>query len=194
MHLGVKGNVGGLRRLWSGPHRRLQLAALTGGLGVAITVWALHGYISGIQAVGYPSVFFLSFLGSVSMVLPVPGLITLCTLSVTLNPFILGLLAGIGETLGETSGYAVGYGGGSVVERHRLYVRLKDWMERRGVVTLFVVSLIPNPFFDLVGIAAGGVRFPLHRFLATVLVGKVIKGVMVAYTCHYGVTLFPWVD
>lgn len=72
--------------------------------------------------------------------------------------------------------------------------KLEMWMERRGMVVLFLVSIIPNPIFDLVGIAAGGARYPVHKFFATVFVGKVLKGVMVAYTCFYGVTLMPWVN
>ena len=146
------------------------------------------------KLVGYPGVFFLSFLGSVTMILPVPGLLSVCGFSTTLSPFLLGILAGIGETLGEISGYAVGYGGGSVVEKHRIYIRLKRWMEQRGILVLFLVSIIPNPIFDLVGIAAGAVKFPILRFLATVWVGKTLKGMMVGYTCFYGLNQLPWVN
>ena len=196
MRDGPLGSVGVLTRLWSKPRRRLQLLGLVLGVGIIISVWSLRGYISGaeLQDAGYPGVFLLSFLGSVSMVLPVPGLISVCSLSVVLNPFFLGLLAGFGETLGEISGYAVGYGGGSVVEKHRVYRKLKVWMERRGVLVLFLVSVIPNPVFDLVGIAAGAVKFSMPRFLATVWAGKTLKGLLVSYTCYYGVDLLPWVD
>lgn len=194
MRLVARGRVGVLNRLWSRPKRRYQLLALLVGLGIAVTVWALRGYISGVEAVGYPSVFFLSFLGSVSMVLPVPGLISVCGTSVFLSPIIIGLLSGLGESMGEVSGYAVGYGGGSVIEKRRFYPKLKAWMDSRGTLVIFLVSVIPNPLFDLVGIAAGGVRYPFFRFLGIVFVGKTLKGVLVAYTCFYGITSLPWVN
>ena len=196
MHNEALARVSGLAHLLSRGERRLQLAALLVGLGVIATVWALRGHIASIDpvALGYPGVFFLSLLGSFALVLPVPGLISLCGTSVILNPFVLGLLAGIGETLGETSGYAIGYGGGSVIEKRGFYLKLKQLMERRGILILFLVSLIPNPVFDVVGIAAGGVRFPLLRFLAAVWVGKTLKGIMIGYTCYYSVTLLPWVQ
>ncbi len=54
-------------------------------------------------------------------------------------------------------------------------------MERRGFVTLFVLSAIPNPVFDMAGIAAGMLRFPVHRFLLACWLGKTLKGVAVAY-------------
>ena len=190
----AKGRVAGITRLWTKRERRLPLLALVLGVGIAVTVWSLRGYISGVEAVGYPGVFFLSFLGSVAMVFPVPGLISVCGASVFLSPLLIGLIAGVGETIGEVSGYAIGYGGGTVVERRRFYPRLKHWMDTRGTLVIFLVSIIPNPVFDVVGIAAGGVRYPFTRFMVIVWVGKTIKGVMVAYTCYYGVTLLPWVE
>ena len=200
MRLLAQRRVYDLGRFWSKPDRRLQIVVFVAGLGAVtgVTVaWLLSGDVSDVQRwkeLGYPGVFFLNFLASVSLVLPVPGLISLCGVSLLLNPFVLGVLAGIAETIGEISGYAIGYGGRTVVEKRRYYARIRAWMERRGTVVIFVVSLVPNPLFDLVGITAGGVRFPLHKFLATVWAGKTLKGMMVAYTCYYGVTLLPWVD
>jgi membrane protein YqaA with SNARE-associated domain len=193
---GALGKRNGLVRLLSRRDRQLQFVILVAALAIVVTVWLLRGYITDLEVkdLGYPGVFFLSFLGSVSMVLPVPGLISVCSATVWLNPFLLGLLSGVGETLGEVSGYGVGYGGHSIVERHRFYIRLKRWMEERGVLVLFIVSAIPNPVFDFVGIAAGSVRFPIRKFMVTVLLGKLIKGFMVAYTCYFGVRILPWVE
>ena len=194
MPIGAPPGVSGLTRRLAKPERRVQFLALAVALVVIVALWSLRGYLNSANLVGYPGVFFLSLLGSVSMVLPVPGLISLCSFSLLLNPFVLGLLAGVGEAIGEISGYALGYGGGSIIERRGFYVRLKRWMEQRGTLVIFLVSIVPNPFFDIVGIAAGSVRFPMRRFLVTVWAGKTLKGIMVGYTCYYGVTLLPWVD
>ena len=185
--------AGGAARLWSKPERRLPLLGLVVGVGIAISAVVLRGHVSDITVVGYPGVFFLSFLGSVSMLLPVPGLISLCGVSVVLNPIVLALLASTGETIGELSGYAVGYGGGSVIEKRRFYPKLKGWRERRGTLVVFLVSIIPSPLFDLIGITAGAVKTPLIKFLAAAWAGKTIKSLIVAYSCSYGATLLPWI-
>ena len=52
----------------------------------------LPRFLSVTDIAGYYGVFMLSFLGSVSMVLPVPGLISMCGLSALLNPILLGSL------------------------------------------------------------------------------------------------------
>jgi len=173
--------------------RLLQIAFLLAGVALVLAAWLLRGAVPDLDTVGYAGVFLLSFLGSAAMVLPVPGLISLCAVSVVLNPFALGMLAATGETIGEISGYAVGYGGRGVVEKSRTYVRIQGWMQKRGWIVIFLVSVIPNPLFDLVGIAAGATRYPMLRFLGIVFAGKTIKGLTIAYTCHYGIKALPWV-
>ena len=201
VRLGVHRNVGEIRRLWSRPERRLQLLVLAIGLAVVIAasvVWFLIGDVSDIgywKTLGYPGVFFLNFLGSVGLVLPVPGLIALCgAVGLELNLFALGLLSGAAETMGEASGYAIGYGGQAVVERRRFYPRVKRWMEKRGTLIIFVVSLVPNPFFDVIGIVAGALRFPLVRFFGAVWVGKTMKGIIIAHTCVWITRWLPWIN
>jgi membrane protein YqaA with SNARE-associated domain len=176
----------------------LPIAFLVLAVVLAVLAWSLRSYVAPEKLAGYPGVFFLALFGAVSMVLPVPGLVSVCGLSVALNPFALGVLSGLGESLGESSAYAVGYGGDTVFDRFAFYRKLRPivrgWMEKRGTLVVFLVSVIPNPIVDVVGIAAGSVHFPFRRFLLIVFIGKTIKGLLVAYTCHYGVTLLPWVS
>ena len=51
----------------------------------------------------------------------------------------------------------------------------------------FVISAVPNPLFDVAGIAAGALRYPLWRYFVFVGLGKQVKFFMVAYGCHYSV-------
>jgi len=62
-----------------------------------------------------------------------------------------------------------------VVQDHPQYRRVHRWMERHGTVTIFLLALVPNPLFDLGGLAAGAVEMPVPRFFLAVLAGKVIK-------------------
>ncbi|MCL0029243.1 VTT domain-containing protein [Dehalococcoidia bacterium] len=197
MHDQADTDPGTMTRIMSKSTRWLPVAALVVAIVLAILVWMLRNYISAAKLAGYPGIFFLNFFGAVSMVLPVPGLISVCGGSVFLNPWLVGTLAGVGEALGEWSGYVVGYAGDTVFERFSVYQNLRPrvakWMEKRGSLVLLLISVIPNPFFDLVGIAAGTVHFPFVRFMAIILAGKIIKGLMVAMACEYGISLLPWI-
>ena len=135
--------------------RWIQSLAVLAILGLLAALWLLRNVISDLPLVGYPAVFFLSLLGSAAMVVPVPGLLSVCALSLELIPAVVALVAAFGESIGELTGYAVGYGGRRVIERRGFYLRVSRWMENRGTLAIFLVSIIPNPFFDVIGIAAG---------------------------------------
>ena len=91
------------------------------------------------------------------------------------------MIAGSSEAVGELTGYFLGYTGRNILSRGHLYQRLETWMRRRGWLLLFLVSLTPNPIFDVVGVAAGALRYPLLGFLSVVWVGKVMKFLIFAY-------------
>ena len=65
-------------------------------------------------------------------------------------------------------------------------------MARRGTLVLFLMAAIPNPLFDVVGVAAGATRFSMTRFFVTLMIAKTLKGLAVAYACWQGVKLLPW--
>jgi membrane protein YqaA with SNARE-associated domain len=120
-------------------------------------------------------------LGNATIILPAPSLALVFAMGSALPPLLVGLSAGIGEALGELTGYAAGFGGRAAIENQRAYDRLAAWMQRRGSVTVFVLSVIPNPFFDLAGIAAGTLRYPVWRFLLFCWLGKTIKTTAIAW-------------
>ncbi len=192
---------GWLDRLWSQPERRFQLVALFAALGLVVVVAAFGLSNSGSydeeywRSIGYPGVLFFSFLGSASVVLPIPGIVAVCGAGgLALNLVAVGLLAGLGETVGEFTGYAIGYGGRGVIEQRSYYQTVQTWMARRGTLVLFLMAAIPNPLFDVVGVAAGATRFSMTRFFVTLIIAKTLKGLAVAYACWQGVKLLPWMD
>ena len=104
-----------------------------------------------------------------------------------LNPWLVALVAGSTGTVGELTGYVLGFSGRGVVNRGRLYMRMENWMRRRGWLVIFLLSVLPNPVFDLAGISAGVLHYPIWRFLGLVWVGTFMKFLIVSYACAYSV-------
>ena len=178
---------------------KIQLVALVLGIFAVSLVFVIWMFVGGLsnsdwwKALGYPGVFFLILLASGGMVFPIPSLAATCgAAGLDLNLIIVGVLAGLGETLGELVGYSIGFGGQSVVQRRRIYKRARTWMIRWGIGVLLILSIIPNPIFDFVGIAAGALRYPMKRFLITVWVGKTLKGLIIAHVCFWIVEWIRW--
>jgi membrane protein DedA with SNARE-associated domain len=58
-------------------------------------------------------------------------------------------------------------------------------VEKYGGWTVFVLSVIPNPFFDVAGIAAGMTKLPLRTFLLFTWAGQIIKMLFFAMAGYY---------
>ena len=137
--------------------------------------------LADVATYGYLGIFVVSVLGNATVVFPVPSLVAVFAGGTALNPLLVGLVAGAGEPLGELTGYLAGYGGSAIIENRKTYDRLVNWMERHGYLTVFILSVIPNPIFDLAGMAAGALHFPVWKFLLAAWIGKTIKTTLVAF-------------
>lgn len=167
----------------------LRIGVLLAVITTMVTAFMLRDQFT-LEQWGYGAVALSSLVASAGFILPVPALGVVCTgvgPLFNLDPLFTGLIAGSSEALGELTGYFLGYTGRAVISRTRIYQKLEGWMDRRGWMLLFLVSIVPNPIFDVIGVAAGALRYPLWRFLAVVWAGKLIKFITFAYACSYSI-------
>lgn len=158
------------------------VVALLVALGLSVLVYVYREQLVRYASYGYVGLFVVSVVGNATVLLPMPSLVASFLAGGVLNPLLVGMVSGAGMAIGELSGYLAGYGGGAIIEaRDRArYDRLEGWMRRYGSLTIFVLSAIPNPLFDLAGVAAGALHFPVWRFLLVCFLGKTLKGLVLA--------------
>ena len=137
-------------------------------------------YLAGLGAYGYPGLFLVNLLSSATLILPVPGLALAFAAGSSLSPWLVGLAVGSGSALGELTGYIAGMSGRGVIEDRARYATVEGWMRRYGLGVIFVLSLIPNPLFDVAGLISGAMRIPVWQFLLACWTGKVLKAVAIA--------------
>lgn len=162
------------------------------GVAVAVTgvIALLANRIEELQGLGYAGAFLIMLLGNATVVLPVPGLVFVIAMGSTLNPWLLGLVAGPGAALGEFTGYLAGHGGVTPLENTALYQRFDRYMDRFGPFVIFVLSIIPNPFFDVAGMLAGASHMPWWQFLIAATLGKIIQATALAWA---GALSIDWI-
>jgi membrane protein YqaA with SNARE-associated domain len=151
---------------------------------LSVGIYAIRDKVQSLASLGYPGIFLLSILSNATVILPAPGLLFVFAMGAVFNPLGVALAAGAGAALGELSGYLAGFSGQGVVERVALYENLKHWMEvnkRWRDLAILVLATIPNPLFDLAGMASGALRIPVTRFLFFCWIGKTIKMLLFAY-------------
>lgn len=157
---------------------KLTLVRVLTLLAVLVITAVLFYYrdkVAKLGSLGYPGIFLVSLLSNATLFLPVPGVLFTSAMGAIFNPFLVALLAGTGATIGEISGYLVGFSGQGVIENKTWYDRITRWAKRYGDLTIFLMALIPNPVFDMVGMAAGASKMPLWRFLLWSWLGKCLK-------------------
>lgn len=159
------------------------------GVTVAIAVFASQVDIGQLRRYGYWGVFLASLISNATIALPVPGLAVTVGTAMALPDewWLVALVAGVGEALGESTGYLAGYGGSAIIENQRVYQRLKYWMENHGMLTIFVLSAIPNPFIDLAGISAGASKYAYYKFLLACWLGKTVKTLVFSWAAIHSV-------
>ncbi len=133
---------------------------------------------------GYLGAFLISLIGNATILFPVAVLPILVAISVLLypvtgpiGPITVGLVGGAGAAIGEISSYIVGYSGRGVAMKSKMYLRLVGWMKRWGVLAVFINASLPF-YFDLMGIAAGALRFPLWKFVLACWLGRTLNYVI----------------
>jgi membrane protein DedA with SNARE-associated domain len=163
---------------------------------IAVSIYIIRipeEQVGKLEGYGYPGIFIISILSNATVLIPAPGLVIVFSMGARFNPLWVGIAAGLGATIGELSGYLAGFSGQAIVENRQLYERMVSWMKKNGPLTVVSLAFIPNPIFDLTGIAAGALKMPIWKFLFWAMIGKIIKMLLTAYA---GAGLFstPWLN
>jgi len=152
---------------------------------------SLEEFLNGLSQLllqyGYVGVFLLSFIGTASIIVPVPYTLVIFTLSAppfNWNPLLLIVAGGVGSAIGELSGYALGYFGRRIVseERQRKMTYLVRLIDRYGPLAIFAFALTPLPD-DILFIPLGILRYKLYKAFIPALIGKVL---MISILVYFG--------
>lgn len=161
-----------------------SLLTLIGTIGITLALIFLVpiDMVKQIGSYGYAGLFLLTLLANATIVIPSPALAAVFLFGAALNPWLVGLTSGLAAGIGESTGYIAGYSGSMVfANKSRLYPRVKAWVQRWGVLTIFVLAIIPSPIIDLAGIAAGAMRIRFVSYLLACIAGKTLRYMGVAW-------------
>jgi membrane protein DedA with SNARE-associated domain len=161
---------------------------------MAVAIVIYKDQVQELQNYGYLGAFFISILGGATVIVPVPMLAIVFALGGVMPfPWLVAIVAALGELIGAMSIYATGRGAGHAISKsktgwvQRSYDKLLNLMKRRGAITLFAVTSVVNPFFYPAAFAAGALKFGVKKYIPIVLAGKLIKSFTVVYAGYFGI-------
>ena len=170
--------TGHRRSWWPLAARTLAFAAV---VAISLGVYQIRDHIAEFADFGYPGVFAVTLLANATVLLPAPGVAIVFAMGGVFNPALVALAAGAGGALGELTGYLAGFSGQVAVQHIAGYDRMLPRMRKHGGWAVLVLAALPNPLFDLAGIAAGITRMPLWRFLWFCWIGQTVKMTAIAF-------------
>jgi len=133
---------------------------------------------------GYPGTFFASLLGSASVVIEVPfagvpfvlsGLREGLSGPFLFDPWLIGILSGVGATIGDMTSYLLGYGGRRLVDESNSkgFSNFIEGHPKATPLAVFVLAATPLPL-DPAIVALGVARYSWWKLFLPCLVGEVI--------------------
>lgn len=135
-----------------------------------------------LKSFGLLGIFLINFFGSATLFLPAPAIASVVA-GGAYYPFLpVAIFASVGATLGEMVGFFLGHSGRKILSKRKdgPYLYIKSHFRKLGDVFIFLFALIPNPFFDAIGILAGVFHYAPLRFFLIVLVGRFLRNLLLA--------------
>jgi len=136
-----------------------------------------------VTSLGLLGVALFNFVAAATVFIPVPGYLATGLAGTIYNPILVALASAFGGALGEGVGFAFGYSTekiANVKERKILKLTANLLHGKYGPVVIILLTFIPNPFFDLLGVAAGISLYPLKKFLILVFLGRLARDIIIA--------------
>ncbi len=132
---------------------------------------------------GLLGIFLFNFFSTITLFLPNFSAATVVAGGSIYNPFLVALVATIGGTLGDSASYILGRSGKEILVKKEghVFTIIKNVFQESGVIIIFLLALIPNPFFDAIGIFAGGFKYSFKRYLIAMFAGRIVRNLALAY-------------
>jgi len=149
-------------------------------------IWFMGRDLLKVRHYGYLGILIVNFISNATVLLPLPGVVTVLWGGAIWNPVAVGIISGIGATLGEVFSYLVGYGGrgltGQLEDKNHWLNRVEKLFHKTGFFAVLIFSSLPLPVFDIIGVVAGALNYPLWKFALATLVGRILRNIVIAWT------------
>ena len=161
-------------------------------LAISIVLIVLYAskYLEHFSTLGYLGVFIISLMGAATVFIPVPSWALALSMGRILNPYLVGIAAGIGAGLGEITGYVAGQGASHLIHKNKNFKKYKDWIRKNDMLAIGILAFIPNPLFDVAGLAAGSIGINVWRFIIACIIGRALRYILLAYIGKFSENYF----
>ncbi|MDP2638068.1 MAG: VTT domain-containing protein [Candidatus Levybacteria bacterium] len=148
-------------------------------IALSIAFFVFRDYFKEASSLGLFGLFLVNFVSSATFFISAPAFLTVIAGGNLYSPILVAVIAATGACLGDMIGFLFGHSGRKLtkkkLDKHRVVRFLEKYFNRHGALIIFLFAIIPNPFFDAIGILAGVLNYHPLRFFAIMFVGRIIR-------------------
>lgn len=157
------------------------VSALVLALSIALSFvfFIFRSSLENAEALGLVGIFILNFISNAALFVSVPSLFAVIAGGAIFSPVLVALVSSLGSALGDMIGFVFGLSGRTLIN-HRLHKKLwfkivNEYFKKHGGWAILVLSFIPNPVFDSIGIIAGAFAYSPVKFFILVFIGRIVR-------------------
>jgi membrane protein YqaA with SNARE-associated domain len=163
-------------------------------------------YITKLEEQGYLGLFLISLFAGSPIPIPTPSMILTFTLGSILNPALVALVSGFGNSIGQALVYWTGRGGNVFyknlgfslkidenspswfgrVLRKLSFPRMREFARRRVLWAVFILGMYPNPVLMPIILGLGAARYNFWKFYVVCWAGKTVEAAVLSYLGYFG--------
>lgn len=146
---------------------------------LSVAFFAYKDFFREASSLGFLGLFLVNFISNATFFVSAPAFLTVITGGNLYSPILVAIIASLGAGLGDMIGFLFGHSGRKLakkkLERHKTIRFLEKHFHKHGAFIIFIMAIIPNPFFDAIGIIAGLLNYHPLRFFVIMMIGRFIR-------------------
>ncbi|MBI2613431.1 MAG: VTT domain-containing protein [Candidatus Levybacteria bacterium] len=146
---------------------------------LSLGFYVFRDFFKDASSLGIIGIFIINLVSSAGFFVSGPAFLTIISGGNLYSPILVAIVAAIGASLGDMIGFLLGHSGRRLakkkLDKHKAIRILEKHFHRHGALITFIFAIVPNPFFDAIGIVAGVLNYPPVKFFVIMFVGRFIR-------------------
>lgn len=161
-----------------------SVAVLILSLSLSIGLFLFRDYFRDFKSLGLLGIFLINFVSSATFFISGPAFLTVIAGGSLYHPLLVALAASLGAAVGDMISFFFGHSGRHLalnnLRKKIWFVVFEDYFRKHEAIIILFFAIIPNPFFDAVGLFAGIFGMNYFKFFIIMFIGRFARFVLLA--------------
>lgn len=165
--------------------KTLSIVVLIISFILSVAVFVFRDYFRDLQSLGLLGIFLINFFSSATFFVSGPAFLTVVAGGFLYPPLLVALVSSLGASFGDMVSYFFGFSGRRLA-LHNLRKKIwfsvfEDLFRAYETIIILIFAIVPNPFFDAVGLFAGIFGMNYFKFFVIMFVGRFARYILLAF-------------